>query len=470
MTLPRTHPDVASSLRAAFSAHEFRDTIGRIEHRSEASAAERFVRLHGDDVRYDHRRGRWLLWRSHRWVPDSDAGITRLGLKFAREWQREAVEIADREDRQAALRAALRLERRDALTSMLALARDLKPIADSGDAWDVNPSLLCTPNGVIDLTTGTLVEGRRRDRITFCTAVAFNPDAEAPRWTKFVSEIFGGDPQLVAFFHRAIGYSLTGEMGEQCLFMAYGLGANGKGTATNTIAAILADYAYAMPFSTVEQNQRAAIPNDLAALVGRRFVIASETSDGARLNEPRIKALTGGDPITARYLHGEFFSFRPMCKLWLATNHRPIVRDDSRGFWRRMRLIPFEQTFAINAGLQDELMQEAEGILAWAVRGCLAWRCAGLDAPDRVLAATKQYEHDSDLLADFIAEACIVEGSVSVGASDLFGHYRRWAEKRGMTDRERLTATAFGRKIATRFQRVATRRGNTYQGVGKREF
>jgi putative DNA primase/helicase len=334
---------------------------------TEAGAAERFARLHGDAVRFDHRRQRWLLWRGHRWLPDADAAVLRLALDFARTWQRDAVEIPSRDKREAVVKFAIKLERRDTMNNVLAIAKALKPIADAGEQWDRDPYLFGVPNGVVDLKTEALRPGRPADGITLQTTVAYDATATCPRWERFVSEIFAGNDELMTFIQRAIGYSLTGITTEQVLFLLYGTGSNGKGTLTNTLKRVLGDYAWNMPFATIEMKDRSAIPNDLAALVNRRFVMASETNDGARLNEARVKALTGCDPVTARFLHGEFFTFEPLAKFWLSVNHKPIVRDDSYGFWRRIRLIPFTQRFDVDPSLADQLHAEAAGILAWCV-------------------------------------------------------------------------------------------------------
>jgi putative DNA primase/helicase len=284
-----------------------------------------------------------------------------------------------------------------------------------------------------------------------CTGTPYDPDATCPRWDRFLCEVFGADDALVGFVQRAVGYSLTGDTSEQCLFLCYGTGANGKGTLTHALHHVLGDYAYAMPFSTVELQQRSAIPNDLAALLNRRFVSASETNDGTRLNESRIKALTGGDPLTARFLHAEFFTFDPVGKYWLAVNHKPVVRDDSYAFWRRLRLIPFTETFRVNKALGRTLRDAAPGILAWAVRGCLAWQEHGLDPPATVTRATADYAAESDVLRAFLDEATEPAPEEEVQASALFTHYRRWADRHGLSDRERLSATAFGRKARERF-------------------
>jgi putative DNA primase/helicase len=220
-----------------------------------------------------------------------------------------------------------------------------------------------------------------------------------------------------------------------------------------------------MPFSTIEARDRAAIPNDLAALCGRRFVCASETNDGTCLNESRIKALTGCDPVTARFLHGEFFEFEPVAKFWLSVNHKPIVRDDSHGFRRRIRLIPFTKTFPVNATLGDDLRAEATGILAWAARGCLAWQREGLNPPLIVTEATAGYEKDSDPLAGFLEEFCHLDPEAETPASDLFDHYKQWAERHGMTERERLSSTTFGRKLGERFAKRKRGTRTVYQGL-----
>lgn len=435
---------------------------------TEASAAERFAWLHGHGARFDHRRGRWLAWAGHRWVPDGDGQITRLALQFARDWQGEALAIGDPDLRGRTFKAALRLERLAALRAMLDLAASLPPLADAGDRWDADPWLLGTPAGVADLRTGTLRAGRPGDRVTMSTAVPLDPDARAPRWERFLAEVFGGDTTLVDFIHRALGYSITGDTSEQCLFLCHGTGANGKSTLTDTLRRVLGDHAWNMPFSTIEWRDRAGIPNDVAALEGRRLVIASETSDGARLNEARVKALTGCDPITARFLHREFFTFTPVAKFWLAVNHKPVVRDDSHGFWRRIRLVPFRQQFAVNPGLAGELRAESPGILAWLVRGCLAWRERGLDPPASVTDATADYAQDSDPLAGFLAECVAPAADAEVWASDLYDSYTRWAKLHGLGDRERLTATAFGRKASERFPFRRANGRKVYLGIERR--
>ncbi len=436
---------------------------------TDSGNAEYFAMRFGHAVRYDHRRGRWLLWRHHRWCPDVDAETSRLAKAAMRERLAAATTGDDLEERRRHAKWAITSESRARLDALLALAQAETPIADAGDAWDLDPFLLCVPNGVIDLRTGQLRDGRPEDRLTMSAAVPFDPEARCPRWEQFLREIFGVDEAVMAFVQRALGYSLTGDTSEQCLFLLYGTGANGKGSLVNTFARVLGDYAWNMPFSTIELHQRAAIPNDRAALAGRRFVVAAETNDGTRLNESRVKMLTGCDPVTARFLHAEFFSFEPVAKFWLSVNHKPVVRDDSRGFWRRIRLIPFLQQFPVNPTLPDELRAEARGILAWAVRGCLKWQAlGGLEPPPVVTEATAEYERESDPLRAFLDEACRLQDDAHGGAADLYDAYTGWAMTQGLSDRERLTSTLFGRKMSERFPYERTHGGKVYTGVSRR--
>jgi putative DNA primase/helicase len=430
--------------------------------------AEYFAQLHGEHVRFDHRRKRWLLWGSHCWVADADGEIYRLAAAAMRARLRDAADLEDESARARAAKWAVTSEARSRVESMLWFAASLPNIADKGDRWDTDPWLLGVPNGVVDLRTSDLRPGRPEDGITMSTAVPYDAASRCPRWQRFLADIFDGDSALVSFLHRAIGYSISGDTSEQCLFLLYGGGANGKTTLVNTLRRILGDYAWNMPFATIEMRDRTAIPNDLAALVSRRFVTASETNDGTRLNEARIKTLTGCDPVTARFLHGEFFTFDPHAKFWLSVNHRPIVQDDSLGFWRRLRLIPFLRTFPVNQSLPFELAAEAPGVLAWAVEGVQAWRRDGLNPPAIVTEATRVYERDSDPLADFIEEACEVTPESHIGAGELYKHYTQWGDRRELGSRERLSSTKFGIKVSERFESMRTRTGKVYRGITPR--
>ncbi len=439
-------------------------------HRTDAGNGEHFARLYGDRIRYDHRRGRWLVWNGNWWRDDDRGEVRRLAKEAARDRYLSGAGIADLDERRAEARFAIASENRNRLEAMLTAARSESPIADAGDRWDADPLLMGVANGVVDLRTGGLRPGVPGDRITLHNDVAFDRDARCPRWERFLDEILEGDASLIDYVRRAVGYSLTGDTSAQCVFTCWGAGSNGKSVFLATVRAIAGGYATNTPFATFEQMSRSGIPNDLAALAGRRIVTASEVNEGTRLNEARLKALTGGDPITARFLHGEFFTFQPVLKLWLAVNHKPVVKDDSHGFWRRVRLIPFTRRFSSDAdpGLIHQLRAESPGILAWAVQGAIDWQRDGLEAPDPVTAATEIYRAESDPLGDFLDDCTVSAPGVEAAAGSLYSAYRSWAAEASLREREVLTSTAFGGRLSGRYQKVKRKRGWVYLGVGLR--
>ena len=436
--------------------------------RTDAGNGEYFARLYGDRLRYDHRRGRWLVWADHWWRDDETRLVRRLAKEAARARYGQATIIADLRERADEARFAIGSENRQRIDAMLLAAQSEPPIADAGDRWDADTWLLGVANGVLDLRTGRLRPGSPQDRVTLHTDIAFDAAAACPRWERFLDEVFEGNEALVDYVKRAVGYSLTGRTSEQCLFVCHGTGANGKSVLLAILRLIAGEYGANTPFATLEAQARTSIPNDVAALAGRRLVTASETNDGVRLNEARLKALTGGDAMSARFLHGEFFTFTPVAKLWLAVNHRPRVGDDSEGFWRRMRLIPFGRAFTRDADpeLADELRSELPGILAWAVAGALAWQAQGLQPPAAVTAATGSYRTESDPLAEFLEAACVTSETAQVAAASAYRAYRTWATEAGLRDRDVLSSRTFGERMVGRFTRVHTKTANLYRGVG----
>ena len=436
--------------------------------RTDAANGELFAQLYGHQVRYDHRRGRWLLWGGDWWRPDEIGEVRILAKEAARMRYEEATRIEDLARRTQEAGFAIRSENRYRLEAMLVQARSEPPIADAGDSWDSDPWLFGVGNGIVDLRTGTLRRGSPADRVTLHSDVAFDPDATCPRFDRYLVEVFDGDVELIDYIQRAVGYSLSGDISEQCLFLCHGSGANGKSVFLTILRALAGRYAYNAPFATFELRSRSSIPNDLAALAGRRLVTASEVTENARFNEARIKELTGGDKVTARFLNHEFFEFDPVLKLWLAVNHLPVVLDDSYGFWRRVRLIPFTQRFSHDTepDLIATLLRELSGIVAWAVRGALEWQELGLGSPAAVMAATATYQEESDPLGDFLAARCIERAGFEVRASAAYNAYRSWAEDQGIRDREIVSSKAFGLRMTARFTKQVRKTGKVYTGVG----
>ena len=235
---------------------------------------------------------------------------------------------------------------------------------------------------------------------------------------------------------RAAGYSLTGSIREQCLWILWGGGRNGKSTLLTTLQALMGDYAMQAPLSMLVDRKRDATPYDLADLAGRRLVAVAETDEVGHLAEGVIKQLTGGEPMRARNLYGDFFEFQPQAKIWLSTNHKPTVRGEDEGIWRRIQLVPFtERIFEheLDRDLPEKLPGELPGILAWAVAGCVAWQQQGLDAPKVVQDATLEYRREESVLTRFLSDCCVLAARATVAKKLLYEAYTVWCDEQGLT-------------------------------------
>ncbi len=393
--------------------------------------ARRLVHRHGRNLRYCWLWRKWLVWDGKRWVKDDTGEVYRLAKETVSSIYQEAAAAPNDEARKELGKHATRSEAGARIKEMVDLARSDVPVMP--DELDASPDLLNTESGTIDLRTGELREHRREDLITKIAPTTYRPDAAAPTWEAFLKRVLPGE-DLRAFVQRAVGYSATGDTSEQCMFINHGGGANGKSTFQEAIAAALGDYAMRAPTEMLLAKRSDGVPNDVARLKGARFVSASETEEGRRLAESRIKDLTGQDTITARFMKAEWFDFAPTHKLWLSTNHKPEIRGTDAAIWRRIRLVPWAVT--IPPAEQDKklpiaLRHELAGILAWVVRGCLQWRREGLQAPDEVRKATGEYRAEMDVLAGFLVECCELDTGHWEYAKDLYECYKRWCDENG---------------------------------------
>lgn len=456
---------------------------------TDAGNGEALAHLYGADLRFDWLRERWLRWTGTLWEPATMGHLAYL----AKETARQRYTAAGRADNTALRKWAFASEARGRVESGIFFARGEYPISDDGDGWDADPDLLGTPNCIVDLTTGTARPGTRADRVTMKTSVAFDPSAEAPRWTRFLDEVFGGDGEMIDFVQRAVGYSLTGHISEQVFFLLNGRGSNGKSLLIEVLDAVLGDYGHTAPFKVFDYAQRTDHAQELAQFEGRRFVIAAESVENARLNEERLKALSGSGTIRANLMRQNSREFPNTVKLWLATNHRPRVLDDTDAFWRRARLIPFGTRFVdddvleadpelrddqtvlpCDKHLKAKLMDEAAGILRWCVAGAARWHEDGLRVPDRVKQASTAWRDEADELGEFMGACCELGAARRVFADDIYRVYFRWAAIQGLREREVLSRTAFGRRLGHRFDRrrvlIDDRRGMVYFGVGLSDY
>jgi putative DNA primase/helicase len=427
--------------------------------RTDLGNAERFVARHGENVRFVPAWGAWLLWDGRRWARDETLEVVRLAKETVRAIYVEASALETKADRKEMVAHAMRSESDGKIRAMLALAKAEPGVAITTAQLDNEPWLLACASGTIDLRTGAIREHRRADLITKLVPAAYDSEAPCERWERFLFQVLAGNHDTIAFVQRAVGYSLTGLTSARALFFLYGSGANGKSTFLEILRALLSGYAAQADFTSFLERKGDGPRNDIARLFGARVVTSSEVGEGKRLNESLVKTLTGDETITARFLHAEFFEFRPAFKLWLAANHRPTIRGTDNAIWDRIRLIPF--TVAIpelerDPGLRDALVAELPGILAWAVAGAVLWHRNGLGPPAVVRDATDSYRRDSDTLGAFLEDCCELNALWDEPASALYAEYAKWCTAGG---EYQITQSLFGRALEERGISVIKRGG-----------
>lgn len=437
---------------------------------TDSGAAERFVDEYGGIIRHCPSMG-WMKNDEERGVWEvNEPGIYALGKQTARTLFRRAAELQDDTQREILVKYALKLESRSKLEAMIFLAAREPSICIKPGEFDADPWLFNFPNGTINLKTGEFYPHRRSDLITKIAPVRIDPKATCHLWRDSLNRYFGGNISMISFLQRAVGYSMTGDVREQCLFFLYGLGANGKSTFLETIRAAFGDYVKQTDFSTfLEKKNDGGVRNDLAALRGARFVSGVEVESGKRLAEVLVKQVTGGDTISARFLHREFFEFKPTFKLWLAANHKPIIRASDHAMWRRIRIIPFSVTIPEDErdpDILNKLKCELPGILNWAIEGCAEWQEKGLGVPEEVKEATREYREEMDVFGGFLTEHCILEPDLMIRTKDIYEKYTEWCQANGD---EPLKKRTFGLKLRERGlkdHRIGPKQDRGWLGVG----
>jgi P4 family phage/plasmid primase-like protien len=432
---------------------------------SEDQLALRFSAAYGKNLRFTEESGKWYAWNNQVWQEDRSNLVLDLSREICR---RASLEV----DAARGPGKGARLASANTIAHVEKVARSDGGLALGIAEWNPDPWLLNCTNGVIDQRSGMLLPHDRNLLMTKICGIELAPEGTpAPLWSAFLHRISAGNSDLERYLQRVAGYSSTGITTEQCFFFAYGTGMNGKGVFLNTLKGILGDYTRTAPLNAFLASATDRHPCDLASLHGARLVTSSETAEGRRWDESKIKSLTGEDPIACRYMHQNFFEYTPQFKIFIAANDRPGLRSVNTAIRRRMHLIPF--TITIPAHEQDKelttkLRAEWPAILRWCVEGCLEWQAHGLNPPKAVTDATEEYLAEENTIARWIADNCEL-GSGFTPTRVLFKDWKFWAEEMGAwAGSDKSFSQNLKQVKEVHFKRTAT--ANGFDGIRLRSF
>jgi putative DNA primase/helicase len=391
---------------------------------SDEALALRFAERYATEWRYVAAFGRWFVYNGMHWRTDETLEVFHLIRQICRE--------AAAECRKNGL--SLSLASASTVRAVEGLARSDRRLAATADQWDQDLWALNTPAGVIDLKAGALRPHRSEDFMTKLAGTRPDPSCPIPTWLSFLDRVCGGSSELIAFLQRVAGYTLTGSTAEHALFFLYGTGANGKSTFLNALTSALGDYHKTSPIETFTASNSDRHPTELAGLRGARLVTSVETEEGRRWAESKIKSLTGGDRISARFMRQDYFEFTPIFKLVVAGNHKPGLRNVDEAIRRRFHLVPFTVTIPVHERdekLGEKLKAELPGILSWAIQGCLEWQRSGLAPPPIVRDATAAYLEAEDALAAWIEDVGEIHPDAWESSQALYRSWKSWCDRAG---------------------------------------
>jgi len=427
--------------------------------------AERFRDYLSDSVRYCYTNKSWMYYNGQKWIEDAKGQIKTLADEVIEKMKLEFAMCEDADVEKEFMKHLKSTRSSKGKSNMIKELEHLVPILV--DDMDKHLEHINVKNGILNLKTGYLKSHDKSKYFSKISPIEFSENVDYPYWERFLSDIFERDFELIRYVQKAIGYSLTGLTTEQCVFFCLGNGRNGKSTFLDVISDIFGDYALNIQPETimVKHGVSNGANSDIARLKGARFVTTVEPNDGVRLNEGLIKQLSGGDKVTARRLYGNEFEFKPEFKLWMSSNHKPIIRGTDLGIWRRIHLIPFNVKISeeeVDKNLKLKLTHEYMGILKWAVDGCLMWQREGLKLPQSIKQATTDYQHEMDIISAWIDECCELDASAFEKAGDLYNSYSRWAKDR---NEYLMSSTKFGREMSKKFRKEKLRVNFIYSGI-----
>lgn len=430
----------------------------------------RFARLHGATMKFIPEHKKWLFYKDSRWSWDTSGNAMRLAKQTTKAMVDEARKLDD-DQRQRLAKHAFASENISRLGAMITLASCEPEVVLHQHQLDADVDKFGTVSGTIHLKTGTVSPSQQADFITKYSPVSASPPGDyhtlCPTWLAFLDKIMSGNQALIDYLQRAMGYSLTGHTSEQCFFFLFGYGANGKSTLLDIFQQLAGDYALAIDPETlmVKTDSGNATP-ELARLKGARLVVTSEIEEGKRLAENRIKQFTGGDILAARPLYADVIEFKPQFKIWMAGNHKPVIRDTTSSVWRRVHLIPFDVNIPAaeqDKKLDQKLWHELPGILRWVIDGAVAWYQHGLKPPAEILSAVEEYRSDMDIFGIWLTERCQFNPLSTVESSSLYQDYRFWCSQCGHAA---VSQTRFSRSLAERGEFTKIKSSTTkWQGL-----
>ncbi|MBA5606787.1 bifunctional DNA primase/polymerase [Duganella sp. FT3S] len=402
-------------------------------HCTDSGNAAKLAELYGDMVRYVIETDSWLRWNGVYWEPTSYIVIQGLAKDVAKAHHKEADAMDQGPVKTRLKKHALASEGATRIKDMITLFKSEPGIGLPISKLDSDGFLLGVQNGYVNLKTGQFHAPDQSKLITQVAGASYQPEATCPQWITFLEQVMGGDMELVTYLQRLIGYSLTASLIEQCMGFGYGYGANGKSTFLNVTQSLMGDYgAQASGDLLLDRQRNSSGPSgDIASLRGKRFVAMSEVDEGRHFSEALVKSMTGGDPIVARHMYQSQFTFVPTHKMFVAGNHKPVIKGTDEGIWRRMRLIPFPVSFKKedrDPNLESKLKAELPGILNWAIRGCLDWQRHGLPIPTAVAAATAEYRSEMDVVGSWIREYCVEGPFLEMVFDEAYESFSTWAK------------------------------------------
>lgn len=399
--------------------------------------AHRLQDKFGAVIRYSYNRKKWYHWTGKVWQIDESGQVKKYGDVICDDLKREAFREQDEKTQMDLLKWANKTSSSRGKEAMIKECQHLSGIPVGQDDLDAYVDYINCRNGIINLRNGELLPHDSTFMMSkICNTDYDTTDKKPELWLSFLNDVTNENTELQEYIQRSVGYSLTGSTAEQCAYFLYGMGNNGKSTFLDVIANLLGGYSSNVQPETIMMKRWGSdnANSDIARLKGARFVTSEEPTEGVRLNEGLLKQLTGGSKVTCRFLYGDEFEYTPEFKIWVATNHKPVIRGTDFGIWRRIKLIPFEVTIPkqkVDKELPKKLRVEYPQILRWAVEGCIKWRKYGITEPQCVQDAVKEYKQEMDLLAGFLEQCVIIDYDIKdkVPASELFRAYSRWAKE-----------------------------------------